>query len=392
MQAFGLALAMATSSALPFILGAIGSLIVADLGMSRSQLGLLVSTFYLAASVCSVISGRLVDQTSWKLQFTLLAGLAIAGTGIIASSRSFEFLLLGVIFNGAALSLGNPVTNAYIAVGVQPRSVGFVTGIKQSGVQVGALVAGGLVPTVASHAGWRIGILISLILPLLMALILACLSFLAAHGPADQLKIVKRATTSSHHVRVTSVAAYGALLGSGLGSIIVYLPLFAVEVMAVSPRAAAATIAVVGAAGFTSRILLGLAVDNSANIRHMLLGIALISCAAIAILPLALRWPPILWLVACALGAGAFSWMAVGMLAAVHMATNGGVGRSSAFISLWFYVGFVVGAPIFGLTVDRSGHYWFGWGLVFLSFGLAAVVIGRSGQAPPSPRVRPASD
>lgn len=56
---------------------------------------------------------------------------------------------------GLALAVGNPVTNKLVALHVLPAARGLVMGIKQSGVQIGAFLAGMLLPALAGVLGWR---------------------------------------------------------------------------------------------------------------------------------------------------------------------------------------------------------------------------------------------
>ena len=56
---------------------------------------------------------------------------------------------------GIGQTLANPATNKMIAHEVPPGRRGLITGIKQSGVQAGAFVAGVAFPAAAVAVGWR---------------------------------------------------------------------------------------------------------------------------------------------------------------------------------------------------------------------------------------------
>src|SRR5207245_1677558 len=72
-----------------------------------------------------------------------------------AGGRHYSGLVAGAAVFGISVAFGNPATNQLAARGVTPGRHGLVTGVKQSGVQIGAFLAGLVLPAVAGAAGWR---------------------------------------------------------------------------------------------------------------------------------------------------------------------------------------------------------------------------------------------
>ena len=75
----------------------------------------------------------------------MVAGFGGHYAGLVAGSALF----------GIAIAFGNPATNQLAARSVRAGQHGIVTGIKQSGVQVGAFLAGFVLPRAAETTGWR---------------------------------------------------------------------------------------------------------------------------------------------------------------------------------------------------------------------------------------------
>src|SRR5207302_7706378 len=78
-------------------------------------------------------------------------GVAVAAAG----GRHYSGLVAGAAVFGISVAFGNPATNQLAARGVTPGRHGLVTGVKQSGVQIGAFLAGLVLPALAGAAGWR---------------------------------------------------------------------------------------------------------------------------------------------------------------------------------------------------------------------------------------------
>lgn len=70
--------------------------------------------------------------------------------------------ILGGLPNGA----GNPATNKLIMRYTAPAARGVTIGVKQSGVQLGFLLAGGLLPPLSVAVGWRAAVAVAAVIPL----------------------------------------------------------------------------------------------------------------------------------------------------------------------------------------------------------------------------------
>jgi len=168
----GLAMAMVVAAFPQYAFGVLGPFLVADLGLSRAELGALTTAMFVAAAGLSPVSGRIVDRIGGRRSMLMLFAATAAGLVLAAVARTYLMLLAATLVTGVGFALGNPATNHVLAFHVDPHRKGALTGVKQSGVQAGALLAGVALPGLAGGVGWRGALLASLVLPV-VGLVLA---------------------------------------------------------------------------------------------------------------------------------------------------------------------------------------------------------------------------
>src|SRR5688572_1618548 len=151
-----LTLGMAVCTFLPYALGALGPFITDDLGITRTALGSLTTVTYLVGGALSPVAGPVVDRFGGRrsLALTFVTGALSMAVVAVAGGRYAGLVAASALF-GVAVAFGNPATNQLAARAVSAGQHGLVTGVKQSGVQVGAFLAGFVLPGVADAAGWR---------------------------------------------------------------------------------------------------------------------------------------------------------------------------------------------------------------------------------------------
>ena len=377
-----LTLAMAVGTLMTYTLGALGPFITDDLGLSRTALGALTTVLYGAGAVLSPVAGPLVDRFGGRWSLVVLFATGGVGTLLTAAAPSYGLVLGGVAVAGVSLALSNPATNQLLATRVEPGRRGLLTGVKQSGVQMGAFLAGSALPALAEATGWRGA--------------LAATATLAVAGAAATLRAVpaddRRADLRAGHVEapaaplpaslepaVNRLAVYALLMGFGVGAVGAYLPLYAVEELAFGRPAAGLVAGLVGLVGIVARVAWGRRQDRSSvPVTRSLRTLAVGSVAATGLL-----WAAdgagaaLLWAGAAAFGATAVAWNALGMLSIVRDVDVRVAGRASGRVLLGFYVGFVAGPVSFGWLVDQTGAYATGWAVLTGSFAAATAVAWR---------------
>ncbi|NIS20825.1 MAG: MFS transporter, partial [Thermoplasmata archaeon] len=289
----------------------------------------------------------------------------------LALSPTYGFLLGAALATGIANGWGNPATNALIVDNVPLGSRGIVTGVKQSGVQIGTFLGGLLLPIFTAWWDWRVAVLVFLAMPLG--------GFIGLVGVKGSHHEQVRVEWSSERLpgSVWWIAVYGFISGLATQALIAWIPLFAEEDQLWSGPAAGSLIAVVGFAGIASRIAWSRASERFIGHGRTLriLGLMttvtalLLAFAAMDVLPSWVLVPAALFL-----GGGAVAWNAVGMLAVMEFSPEGMVGKGTGLVLFGFLLGLAVGPPLMGLSVDIWGTYVPGWFATAFLLALSAVI------------------
>lgn len=350
---------MATTTFPIVIFSVLAASLISEFEISRAQLGLLVTAFGLVGALLSPICGRLTDRLGAvrSTTFTMLAG----GVTLIAIafSPTYAVLIGAALLGGFPNGWGNPSTNALIADNVAVGSRGVVTGVKQSGVQVGIFLGGLLLPVFAVWWDWRTAVLIFLALPLggLIGMI----------GRRDAERREPRTTVLAGGKLPSSInwiAAYGLVSGLATSAMIAFLPLFAEEDQLWSETMAGTILAAVGFTGIFSRIVWSRWSERSLGHGRTLRILAGMTTATSVLLALAGLGALPSWVLVPAaflFGAGAMAWNAVGMVAVMEIAPAHLVGKGTGVVLLGFLFGHAVGPPLMGWSVDALGTYTPGW-------------------------------
>jgi predicted MFS family arabinose efflux permease len=349
---------MATSTFAIVVASVLAVQLIDEFEISRAQIGVLALANGIVGALMSPLFGRITD---WLGSVRAVTGALVTGAvtlAIWAVSPSYEVLVAGALLTGLANAWGNPATNALIVDTVPPGDRGVVTGIKQSGVQIGTFLGGLLLPLFAGWWSWRVAILLFLTVPVggLIAMI----------GRHDVERHEQRPARSTERlpISVRWVAAYGTISGLATSAMIVFLPLFANEHLGWSETAGGAMVALVGFAGVFARILWPRfserRIGHGPTLR-ILASLSTVSAILLALTSLDVVGGWALFPAVALLGGGAVAWNAVGMLAVMDFSPEGGVGKGTGFVLLGFLTGLALGPPLMGLSVDQLGTYTAGW-------------------------------
>jgi predicted MFS family arabinose efflux permease len=377
-----LMLAMALSMLVLYAVGALGPQLVTDLGVDPTELGLLPSTGFAVAAVLSLWSGRIVDRLGTRGASTALFIVVAVSFAAMASAGGFGLLLAAIALCGVAQALSNPVTNRVIAERVPAHARGAVVGIKQSGVQLAALVAGLGLPPVAAVWGWQVAL--AWVPPVALICLISTLRLPhAVRGPPSRGAPLLDAALGR---ALRWLLALQLCLGAGIATVTTFVPLYAHQDLDITAAHAALVLAGYGVAGIGARVLwtwLASRRDDPLGLQLMLALFAAIAAGAlwlsseVSAVNLALLWAGTI-----GVGATAVAANAVSMLIAINDRRFGPVGDASALASCGFFAG-LASAPLGGRLADTAG---FGatWALVIAVFLLAtacATALQRQGHA-----------
>jgi CP family cyanate transporter-like MFS transporter len=336
---------MTTGSIWPFIVAVLAPVLREELGFSATMLGVAYGVYYLSGSLWSTVAGRLVDRGGFRVAGTVLLVVSAAQHVILAGSRGWWQLAVSGAVGGLGLALVNPVTNALIGAQLRGRAARNVIGVKQTGVPLGAVFAGTIVPAAAAAFGWRWSVLSAVSISALGVLLVLMVRGTSGAAPIGAVRLDIR-----QRFGIERFVLGMGIIASGIGG---YLVLFLVDVFALSVQRAgslAATLALSGAAGRIVWASLGGGTRTLPILRTLgtVGGVGLIALATITV-------EPGIWVAGVVLGVTVHAWQGLGMVAVIEADSSGTIGASSARVMRDFYLGFVIGSPLAGFIIDRVG-------------------------------------
>ena len=234
--------------------------IVADLGLSNTELGLLASALSLAVAASGFLVAALADATGRRRQVLIVAitlfSLLSALSGV---AQGFLALLLARFVLGVAEGPVVPVGQAMMAAASTPSRRGLNMGVMQNG---GAFVLGGMIGPVVMVAlaeswGWRIAFFVSAAPGLLLALALARYVVRDA-TPHETAHRSERSNLFAALMTRNMILSIG-IAGLFTGWLIVqntFLPLYLTSMRGMTPREMSYVLSMVGIAGAVGGLVL----------------------------------------------------------------------------------------------------------------------------------------
>lgn len=356
------------------------------LGVSTSLLGIYVALAYLGAMASSVLAGSAVARVGAIRisQFGLL--LCAAGLGLSAVPW-LPALALGALLIGLGYGPATPASSHLLARSTPPQHVSLVFSIKQTGVPVGGLLAGAVVPGAALALGWQAALLV------VAALCVVCA---AAAQPVrasfDADRDPTRALVPGHitspirlvltHRMLRLLAVCSFFFSIIQLSLTTYLVTYLTQSVDLSLVAAGLALSVAQTAGVVGRIGWGWVADRWLDARRTLILLAALmvaGCASIALLlpGVALPW---LGLALLLFGGSAIGWNGVYLSEVARQAPAGMASVATGGTLFITFFGVVVGPAIFGGVAGLTGTYRLSYALLALPALCCAGLLWHQGR------------
>jgi predicted MFS family arabinose efflux permease len=352
------AAAMAISTFPIIVASVLAAQLIEEFGITRAQVGLLATASGLVGSLASPFFGRLTDRLGAVRSTTTLFIVGGVALSLIAISPTYVTLFGAGVLCGLPNGWCNPATNALIVDNVPAGARGLVTGVKQSGVQVGTFLGGLLLPVFSAWWSWRVAVLTFLAIPV------AGLSGMIGREDHERARRREAADRGDLPTAIRWIMAYGFISGMSSSAMVGFIPLFANERLGWTEPAAGTLVAMVGIAGIAARIAWPRLAEKSTGHGWVLRVIALLTTVSASLLWLAEAGLVPTWALvpaALLLGTGAVAWNGVGMLAVMDFVPPGLVGKGTGQVLFGFLLGLAIGPPLMGLSVDSLGTYAPGW-------------------------------
>ncbi|MDD0839874.1 MFS transporter [Curvibacter sp. HBC61] len=359
------------------------------LGASPGLLGVYVALAYLGAMGASLAAGAATARYG-AIRISQI-GLLLCGLGLLLSAVPvLPVMGLGAWLIGLGYGPITPASSHLLARSTPPAQMALVFSIKQTGVPLGGLVAGALVPMTALWLGWQ-GALLSV-----AGLCLLCA--LGAQGlrtefDADrqrQLPLAMGDLLSPVRLvlgqRALSLLALCSFFFSIIQlSLTTYLVTYLHETQAYSLVTAGLALSVAQAAGVVGRIAWGWVADRFLGARRTLItlaGLMVLGCVSVACLQPSMGW----WLVGPALwvfGSSAIGWNGVYLSEVARQAPPGQASVATGGTLAITFLGVVLGPALFGAIASASGSFRLGYALLAVP---ALVCAGVLWARPATPR------
>jgi MFS transporter, ACS family, aldohexuronate transporter len=339
-----------------------------ELGLSRAQVGLFFSAFYLAMTSASFGAGWLADR--WGVAKTTFQGHVFVGlcTASAAFAPSFGWACASFFLAGLGYSFLNPASTKGVMEWFYRDERATSMGIKQTGVPAGGFLTALLAPPLVLWIGWRGGFVALGALNIIFGFIFAWLWRGPVHeiDPVDGEGAASPESEARLDVRGFLPASFGtAVFLIGQMSLITYVPLYLKESMGFTAYWASQALAIAQGGAMIGRVGWGVASDRIFGGRRkiVLMMIGLLSVALMASLSVMTERTPLYFLILvvflaglCIVGYQGVSYALIGELA--------GTTRTGVAMGLMISINAAaatLGTPLFGYIVDRTGSYAIAW-------------------------------
>ncbi|MEC9341690.1 MAG: MFS transporter [Pseudomonadota bacterium] len=372
----------ASMSMVSFLWGPLAPFLVAEFGLSATQVGAVSSSFYLVASALAIPAGLVVDRLGSRVPMIASQWLTVLPLLALSLIPQFAWVVICVAVCGLAYSPINQASARAVVYWFPPHRLGLVMGIRQTGNMAGGAFAAAVLPAGAVHHDWRTGLYIIGGIVVATAL-LTGLTY--REPPADTAPRPTEHDAESAWGKVKRLLRnpvvlfllmLSPVLGYGQIGMLSFFVLFVSDGLGHSPALAGAGLTIGMLAAGTGRIGWGWVGDrffpgSRSFCLCLVMTIATASAIALALVSPATSLP---WLftVAAVYGASAMGWHGLLVVALTEAA-----GRESAATALGMminaaWLGWIFGPVLFGLLVD-SGGYQMAWISVVVTSAFCAV-------------------
>ncbi|MCM3584957.1 MFS transporter [Mesobacillus maritimus] len=360
-------------------IGPLGVLIGEDLSLNKSQIGMLPAALFLGQAFASVPAGFLTDRFGSRKLLFISAFFLGLGFLVMTFLGQFWAVLFLVMLGGIGYGSMHPITNRGIIVWFPLNQRGTAMGIKQTGVTAGSALAGLILLPLGAVYGWRIVLLGACILLLISGMV----SYMLYRDPPGQMKSNNPTGLVSFYksmfnmlknksLMLVSFSAMG-LNGSQM-CLNTYLVLFVYEKFGISLVLSGILFVISEVSGTLGRIAWGMISDflfkgNRIVILLIITVLTAFSSLTVALMSSATFWVLVPIFIVFGFSVSGFNGIWMNLASEIVPPQQAGI---SSGVSITFgSIGVMLVPPIFGLMVDQTGSFTFGW--LFIS-GLMVLV------------------
>jgi MFS family permease len=383
--AVAVTLTVQTLAAMAMIAPSVIAPVAADhLNVAPQSIGVFVSISYLAAMFSGLVSGHLIARFGPLV--LCQAAVVLVGCGLLLGQLATAAIVsIAALLIGFGYGFVTPASSQILARRTPPRMMALIFSVKQTGVPIGAAIAGAVMPSLVLIFGWQgaLSILAGVCIGVGLSLAVARRPVAEQRTATGSLARSLRRAVSSLDGPIRLVLTHDVLrelafasLGYGAVQLvfITYFVSYLNLALGYSLVAAGLVYAFAHGAGIIGRIVWGAVADRWMAPRAMLAmlgGMSAVSGLLSATFSPA--WPlAAVVAVAVLFGASAVGWNGVYLAEVARSAPPGQVGTATGGAQFFTFAGAFAGPPLFAGAVSVSASY----AVAFALFALPSFVIG----------------
>lgn len=349
-----------------------------DLGIAATLVGYFIGMMYIGASFAALVSGGLILRFG-AIRVSQVALLLCTAALILLTVLPLAWIPLAAVMLGAGYGPTTPASSHILMRTTPPHMMALVFSIKQSGVPVGAALAGVILPPLTVAFGWRVAALTVAALCAAVALLVqgSRRELDADRDPRRPLAVGNLAlpfrlifASADLKRNVLAALAYAGLQITFFTYVVAYLTHdFAYTLVAAGLALSCANVGAV-----TGRIFWGFVADRS-RAPQVVLGILGVAMALVGLTTatFSAAWPYGLVLAVCVLfGFTAVGWNGVQIAETARLAPPGMAGVVSSGTTFVMFFGVVFYPPMFAVIHDAADSY----PVAIVTLAIPAMVMG----------------
>jgi len=353
--------------------------------LTRAQVGLYTTSFYISAASLGVFTGSIVDRLGAHKSMLIGIGWMVITIFLHGFSPSYGFIIAMAFISAIGMSLITPSVNKGVMNKIPLGNRAVSMGILQSGIGIGGFAGASLLPLFGMYLGWRTAIIISAAFTLIIGIILFYklykdkqLENYQKDNSGEEKNLSFREALQSLFANkiLLKVCILGMVFGVSAGAVISHFAVFLSEDLALSRNIAGIGFGIFQVGGiigrpawgwFSDKFLMGDRIKTH-TIIGLFIGIMFVVFGLFINSP---QLPIILiFIMTFLLGWTAFGWMGVYFVSVGESAGEKNTGIATGLSMIFMRIGLIIGPPIFGFIGDLSGAYQKSW----LLFGIASII------------------
>ena len=341
----------------------VAPVVAQTLQVSPALVGLYVSVTYAGAMVATLMGGATVARmgairvSQWGLVLCAL-GLLLCAVPWLPS------MVLGAVLIGLGYGPITPASSHLLARTTPKHQMSLVFSIKQTGVPLGSMLAGAVVPPLALLGNWQLSLVAVAVVCLLCAWVSQSLraELDSDRQPDTHIRwgsLIEPIRLVLAHRSLLTMASCSFMFSMVQLSLTTYLVTFLHDALSYGLVAAGLALSVTQLGGIGGRVVWGYVADRWLGARRMLLLLAsMMALGAWASAFLTTDTPQaVVIAILVAFGASAIGWNGVYLAEVARRAPPGMASMATGGTLAFTFLGVVVGPPMFGALSGLFGTY-----------------------------------